>query len=386
MLTTEISVPAEIADVVQAMGDAMTTLLADPWVESDVAKAEGVRYLTRWLAQGSVLIMEADPAYPHLVAHCWPLGNFGMPCPDYLYAYAALDGSYSYRITGTRRTARRLTVEIYQPGYVDFSTMTVFASRHEFEVGSDGRVEITLSKVEQPGNWMQLPDGPCGVNVRQLLYDWDNEEPGEFSIERIGARYPSPPITPDELAKRRRRYVDFIRNGNAVMVQRTARQYVGPPNTLAFPQDPFAMSGQVYGLGHYRCGLDEAVILEVTPPECEYWSIALYSQFREISDWLLRPTTINGHQAFLDDDGAFRVVISHRDPGTPNWLDASHHELGLITLRYLNMTSVPEPVLRVLPFDDLASVFPPQTPVVSQEQRQQELARRTQILRRRYRP
>jgi hypothetical protein len=36
----------------------------------------------------------------------------------------------------------------------------------------------------------------------------------------------------------------------------------------------------------------------------------------------------------LEPDGSFRVVIAHRDPGMPNWLDTEGRPFGLVFWRY----------------------------------------------------
>ena len=41
----------------------------------------------------------------------------------------------------------------------------------------------------------------------------------------------------------------------------------------------------------------------------------------------------------LDSEGVFRAVISHTDPGVPNWLDTAGHTQGIRSLR----PTVPKP-------------------------------------------
>ena len=66
-----------------AITAAAQAVLADPHVNTELARHEGRRFLTRFLHVASTFEMEADPAYPHLVRtfHA-PGGNWFLPCPD----------------------------------------------------------------------------------------------------------------------------------------------------------------------------------------------------------------------------------------------------------------------------------------------------------------
>jgi hypothetical protein len=55
---------------------------------------------------------------------------------------------------------------------------------------------------------------------------------------------------------------------------------------------------------------------------------------REIKDRPLRSALTEESRMFsLFSDGLCRVVIAHRDPGVPNWLDTAGYPEGLITFR-----------------------------------------------------
>ena len=69
-------------------------------------------------------------------------------------------------------------------------------------------------------------------------------------------------------------------------------------------------------------------------------------------------------------------MISHRDPGVANWLDAGGHTVAPITARYYNAVSKPIPVLKRVKFDDLNNHLPADTARVTPEERQVLLRRR----------
>ena len=118
---------------------------------------------------------------------------------------------------------------------------------------------------------------------------------------------------------------------------------------------------QAYGQCMWRVGPGEALIFEVTPPECRYWEVQLGDRWYQSLDYINRPTTINDAQASIDDDGVVRVVISADDPGVANWLDTGGVADGYLTYRYNQPRSEPVPTLTLLPHAELADRLPHST-------------------------
>lgn len=106
--------------------------------------------------------------------------------------------------------------------------------------------------------------------------------------------------------------IDWLRQVPAACAHAVSTHYDAPTDTLAFGPLDFGWKDLQYGKGTYDCGGEESVVIEVVPPVAPYWGIQLCSHFWEARDWPLRQTSINGHQAVLDEDGAFRAVIAHR--------------------------------------------------------------------------
>ena len=55
-----------------------------------------------------------------------------------------------------------------------------------------------------------------------------------------------------------------------------------------------------------------------------------------------RRVSLNRKQILPEPDGSYRIVIAHRDPGVPNWLDTEGHTEGTIFWRFLLPESEPE--------------------------------------------
>jgi hypothetical protein len=386
-----------LLDALAKAGDQV--VFSDPRDLGEIGQAEGLRYLTRSLAAGLVSELEFhDPAFPQFCKILSPWLNWGYPNPDGTYAFANLHGDYRYRIFGDRGTARLFDIEVWEGDIAQLAKARTFSGRRdiyggksEIEMSPDGEFEVILSRDQQPGNWVELPPGPCHLYVRQWYYDWENEIPGSFYIERIGATYPPAPPTVDDYLERFGLFVEFVSSVHAPLRRGIEEHYRAPADSVPFPDGLLGAEGggeiafrnQCYGRGRYECGPDDAVILEVEPPKAEYWMFGLVSHFWESYDWRGRQISINGHQAALDDDGMFRAVISHRDPGVPNWLDASCRTTGLIGGRYNWSENVPIPGLRTIRLEEVRRELPATTPVVTHEERQDILRRRLFSIRRR---
>jgi hypothetical protein len=364
----------------------------NPRAGDELLRSEGLRYLWRTVAAGLVSQIEGhDPAYPHFFKILSPWLNWGYPNPDGTYAFTSLHGDHDYRLWGTRGSARLFDVEVWEGDIADLRNARAFGGRRDISGGRsdiqiepDGSFEIILSRRERAGNWIPLPQGFAHLYVRQWYYDYEAEVPGQLFIERVGAIYPRPPLTPGELVAAFERVVQFLDTVHQPLAMGVEQHFIGDPGTVPFPDALLTASGggeiafrnQFYGRGHFECRPDEAIILEVEPPEAQYWMFGLLSPFWESYDWLGRQISINGHQAVIDDDGMFRAVISHRDPAVPNWLDACGHESGLIGGRYNWTENVPIPTLRTVSFDTLHRELPSTTRRITPEQRSELLRRR----------
>ena len=136
-------------------------------------------------------------------------------------------------------------------------------------------------------------------------------------------------------------------------------------NSFLPPFDGAAMGAAAENrpvIGSWKLAPDEALVIEVTPPEGLYWSFSLGNAWWETIDYGNRQSSLNGHQAVVDSDGMVRVVVAHHDPGVANWLDTAGHREGAIILRCVRTESAPVPTCTVVPFDRVADGCPPTSP------------------------
>ena len=137
-------------------------------------------------------------------------------------------------------------------------------------------------------------------------------------------------------------------------------------------------------IGRWELGPDEALIVEVEPPEGIYWSFSIGNPWWETIHYGRHQSSLNAHQAVVDSDGLVRVVLCARDPGVANWLDTAGYSNGPIILRCVRTTTAPTPSTRVVAFDDIDAELPSDTTKVTREERSSILAARRRAVRERF--
>jgi hypothetical protein len=158
-------------------------------------------------------------------------------------------------------------------------------------------------------------------------------------------------------------------------------------NSFLPPLDGAAMGAAAENrpvIGSWRLGPDEALLIEVEPPEGLYWSFSLGNVWWETIDYGNRQSSLNGHQAVVDDDGKVRVVVAHQDPGAANWLDTAGHSGGAIILRCVRTDTAPVPTVEVVAFDRLAERLPDSTRWISADERAGVIQMRREAVSRRF--
>lgn len=377
--------PTMWREIVKTMAGLEKLVWDDPRVKDDLTRAEGIRQLTRLIGGAMPITLETvDPDHPQFLQLLSTRVQWGLPSADCHYLWAPLHGDNTYRIVGDRGTARLFDIEIRNDTFAHLAEWSLHSRLGSVETGPGNQVEIILSRKRPEGavNWVELPPGRCDIVLRQYFYDWNTEQMAKLSIVNVNASYPPPPLTVEAVRKNLELFCDFLRQVPPVFRQSVEVYYQQPANTMAFHAIEYGFRALTYGKGVYECGEDEALLLEVKLPQTIYWNIQLASHFWEARDFHLRQNSLNGHQAQVDADGVFRAVISHRDPGIANWLDAGGHPQGLITIRYYEADSTPIPTVRRIKFADLDRTLPKDAVRVSPEQRQKILRDRAWAMQR----
>jgi hypothetical protein len=362
---------------------------------SERDRAEALRYLTRFLASGvAVCVEHADAEQPEFCRMIEASAKWGLDMPDCLYLFAPVREGASYRIHGSRGSANHFDVQVNAGHFAsgDIASWSTLASAQgdALAAGRDGAFELRLGGERRAGNWLPVGPGAEFVLIRQYFADWERERPAELAIEREGGGPPAPAPTGAQMEARLARLAEWLTRGGALW-DRMARGLLAlPPNTLAF-HDPGAagaragLAGQAYGMGHFACRPGEAVLLEFPVPRCRHWSVSLADRCFASLDYATRQSSLNGHQAAVDDDGVFRAVIARDDPGVANWLDPAGYEDGILAVRFLLAERAPTPTLSALPLAELGARLPAKTRRVTPAERLDALLARQRAVWRRFR-
>jgi hypothetical protein len=356
----------------------------DPVSRNQVDLASGMRHLLVLLAAGvdEALRFDPDPVLAVERTSTDDIVTWGMECPDCIYTRATIRGGESYRLFGNRGTAR----------YVGLQTMngivaTANALVDELDVDADGNFDVVLSADEHDGNWMRIEGKHPTLTVRHFFYDWDVEAPSRLRIERLGEPVETQHRTVEPNVTVPRQLValgDFVHDNLQFFLQFGG---AAPANGFLPPIDRSAMGAAAENkpvIGRWELGSDEALILEVEPPQGIYWSYSLGNPWWETIHYGRHQSSLNGHQAVVDSDGLVRMVLCGRDPGVANWLDTAGYSNGAMILRCVRTTTAPTPTTRVVAFDEIASVLPSDTKRVNTVERAAVIERRRRAVHERF--
>lgn len=194
------------------------------------------------------------------------------------------------------------------------------------------------------------------ILVRQTFADRDGETAAALTIECVGVTDPPPVLDPAKVP-------DQLLGGAmyAIGASTWFADWVAPwraePNHLHFPDSEHhrLVGGDpniVFQLGYWSLGSDEALVIEATPPRCEYWNFQLGNIWAECLD-KRRIISRSIATTSLEADGSFRLVVAHDDPGTANWIDTCGHRHGIMGLRWVRADAHPAATTRVVSARDL---------------------------------
>ena len=146
--------------------------------------------------------------------------------------------------------------------------------------------------------------------------------------------------------------------GASILFAKWARDFQTTVNELPrFSQDVSNAAGGdpniAYFHSYWRLAPDEALVIEAQPPECDAWNFQLDNHWLESLDYRYYTVHVNQFTAKYRSDGSVRVVVAHRDPGVPNWINTVGHDCGVMSWRWIRAKSHPQPSTRVVKLADV---------------------------------
>ncbi len=329
-------------------------------------RAEGLRYLTRLVRAGLDSFVESsDPRYPRFFQLSNETVKIGNDNPDNVYHNANVTGAYDYKIRGNRGTVPYLSFGTKGGGYESDGTMvpTGQLDLEQMQCNPNGDFEIVVSSKEQPGNWLPTAANTSTMVVRQTFNVRADETPATYEIECLNPDA-SDSLQPEALEAALQKSVAFVQGTANVFVD-WMNEFQGhvnqlPPNDQEMCQRAGGDSNIYYHNSAWKLGPDEALLIEVTPPECATWNLQISNHWMESLDYRYHRIHVNKFTAHYEDDGRVRIVLANSDPGPafPNWLEACDHDRGAMLFRYIGATEFPPIETRVLKISDLAELSP----------------------------
>ncbi|MCV7176911.1 DUF1214 domain-containing protein [Mycolicibacterium sphagni] len=348
---------------------------------SGAQRADAFRFLTQNLGQAFDLALETrDPRYPSIHAFCNPTRKLGGDCADFTYQQAWIDGQSTYRISGTRGTARffNITVQgarpvgphvLHEP-FGDVPEANVFG--HQLHVEPDGTFELYIGGPERGPNWLPTTVASRKLFIRQGFDHWD-ERPGQLRIERVDMTGPKPLPTAATMIDAFSWAGDFV-TGLMTSWPEFPFTYGGVDNEHPnrFPAvdatEADNKRGRAAANMYWELSPGDALIVEFDAHE-GLWMLSNMGVFFASMDFLYRPVSYTPSRVSTDGDGKVRLVLAHDDPGVHNWLDTQGFERGNLTYRHMLQGQPAILTTRLVRRADLDDVLPPDTKRVTASER-----------------
>jgi hypothetical protein len=319
---------------------------------------------------------EAD--HPTFVPCCGYYQHLGSPNPDTVYRRAPVDDTAAYRLTGERGTAWQVTIMPFTEmmrGFTPFDLSDVAS-------GSKGEFDVLVSP-ERPagydGDWWPLEPGTASLWIRSVSDQWGIERDPRIAITRVDAPArprPSGDATRKQLAAFGFMVERIVEYGMKHVDELIDEGFVNQLKTVDYGNSG-AMPLQHYHEGVFQLADDEGLVVEARLPQgADYFSWSLTDRMLVTLDWTHAQTSLNRSQAAVDADGVLRVVVSATDPGVANWMDTTGYRTGVVQCREIGSVEVPELTARVVPLASLRDHLPPDTVLVTPEERADALVSR----------
>ena len=267
---------------------------------------------------------------------------------DAIYFDAPVEPTYTYRIDGEMNQAIYFSMTIERNADDDRITETCGAINDtQIDIDENGRFTIYLGGEPQERNWLALDEGASRVTTRHY---WEHLEPASadpFWEPRLKITCTSDvgviaPADDDSVSEGIKRVCNAITGRTLNMPILGAGELPAfmsfTPNSFPPPQQPgemgLAAADAHYSMAPFFLGPDEALVITGRWPSCRFANVSLWNRFQQTYDYETRSVSLNRSQTQLQEDSSFRIILSHENPGLPNWMDTEGNMFGLVFWRF----------------------------------------------------
>lgn len=290
-----------------------------------------------------------DPARPWFMRFNLPGKKLLGDNPDAIYYETMISADNSYRIKGNTAGATYVSFTVELERNKDtLGKLGATINDSEFDIDENGNYEIIVSAKKQPGNWLRLDKGAKSIAVRnyfELVDPVCNDQLKHVPISIEPIVNPGPAAAPNDkdIAKGIRRATDWIdKNVQPPNPEKSPHWVSKQPNQFTDPKIDdsnqnvaYAAKDNTYLMAPWLLKPDEALIITGRFPKSRFSSVVLWNQFMQTLDYRYRSVSLNRKQAVLESDGSFRMILAHKNPGKPNWLDTEGRMTGVMFWRFL---------------------------------------------------
>jgi len=337
------------------------------------------------------------PDYPRFYSLFDPMTfTWGIPNPDFIYTRTYLDGRRTYRIRGRRGNSLFVVIQALNAHLTLPADRLKLLGEYDLDalkIEHDGSFELIASATVHEGNWVPLDPASDRnfILVREAFVDWSSEQRTEMQVEVMDDLEPRPIIYGEaEMIRRLEGAVRFMKTlvlGVSIKGVEDVFAMAGGWNRFAVPKftgASAAANNATYNMLAYRVEPDEALVIELDPPNPRYWGIQLGDSWNQAIDYTFHQSTLNMHQADIDADGKIRAVICHRDPGIRNWLTPVDSHKGTVMVRWYFAQGAATPTARLVSYAEIDRHLPRDVARITPEARRTELKGRQRAIERRF--
>ncbi|BBN49326.1 MULTISPECIES: DUF1214 domain-containing protein [Mycobacterium avium complex (MAC)] len=265
--------------------------------------------------------------------HRVPGSRWGIDNPDSVYRVIPISGEERYEIHG-RVGEHRMTENYFTLWDARMGTIDVLNGR-TMRVEPDGSFTITVDAQPANGrpNHVRTSAAAHEFYIRDVLLDWDRDDPNYFEVQRLGGPPATPPRTLDEQAEATAAMMAYFADFTGKLSHGVYKMPANRFDLAWSAEKAGAMRNQVYVMGRFDLAPDEAFVVEVNDGGAEYFTVPLSNIWGTTLDIVDRTGSLNKAQSVANEDGSYTYVIAPTDPGVANWIDSDGLREAILTLR-----------------------------------------------------
>lgn len=250
-----------------------------------------------------------------------------------MYRVIPISGEERYEIHG-RVGEHRMTENYFTLWDARMGTIDVLNGR-TMRVEPDGSFTITVDAQPANGrpNHVRTSAAAHEFYIRDVLLDWDRDDPNYFEVQRLGGPPATPARTLDEQAEATAAMMAYFADFTGKLSHGVYKMPANRFDLAWSAEKAGAMRNQAYVMGRFDLAPDEAFVVEVNDGGAEYFTVPLSNIWGTTLDIVDRTGSLNKAQSVANEDGSYTYVIAPTDPGVANWIDSDGLREAILTLR-----------------------------------------------------